>query len=68
MSWVTGSEGAATVRPGDAPPLRGTVAVLGERELALYATGSIEFCRTYPGMYLPRPPDQAVATRYAHYR
>ncbi|GGX31669.1 hypothetical protein GCM10010383_72540 [Streptomyces lomondensis] len=39
---------AATFRPGDAPPLRGTLAVLGERELALYATGSIEFYRTYP--------------------
>lgn len=121
MSWITSSEGAATFRPGDAPPLRGTLAVLGERELALYATGSIEFYRTYPGMYIPRPigirpviaareprelaaevlaltkmnwnqtrldgrlpvtlrtanqvksvlrfcpPDQAVATRYAHY-
>ncbi|MEU9246912.1 hypothetical protein [Streptomyces sp. NPDC048385] len=121
MSWVTSSEGAATFRPGDAPPLRGTLAVLGECELALYATGSIEFYRTYPGMYIPRPigirpvapardprelaaevlaltkmnwkqtrldgrlpvtlrtanqvksvlrfcpPDQAVATRYAHY-
>jgi len=121
MSWVTSSEGAAAFRPGDAPPLRGTLAVLGERELALYATGSIEFYRTYPGMYIPHPigirpitsaqnprelaaevlaltkmnwnqtrldgrlpvtlrtanqvksvlrfcpPDQAVATRYAHY-
>ena len=55
MSWVTSSAGAATFRPGDAPPLRGTLAVLGERELTLYATGSIEFYRTYPGMYIPRP-------------
>ncbi|WP_328625627.1 hypothetical protein OHA88_12970 [Streptomyces sp. NBC_00353] len=118
MSWITSSEGAAAFRPGDAPPL---LVTLGERELALYATGSIEFYRTYPGMYIPRPigirpvtptrnprelaaevlaltkmnwnqtrldgrlpvtlrtanqvksvlrfcpPDQAVATRYAHY-
>ncbi|MFG3294731.1 hypothetical protein ACGF3G_38745 [Streptomyces sp. NPDC048179] len=46
MSSITSSEGAAAFRPGDAPPLRGT---LGERELALYATGSIEFYR------IPRP-------------
>ncbi|MFJ3656488.1 hypothetical protein ACIPPR_24680 [Streptomyces nigra] len=56
MSWITSSEGAAAFRPGDAPPpLRGTLVILGERELALYATGSIEFYRTYPGMYIPRP-------------
>ncbi|MFH8691194.1 hypothetical protein ACH4EC_30525 [Streptomyces anulatus] len=112
MSWITSSEGAAAYRPGDAPPLRGTLVTLGERELALYATGSIDFYRTYRGMYYPRPigirpvsptrnpselaaevlalmagrlpvtlhtanqvksvlrscpPDQAVATRYAHY-
>ncbi|MGN9821837.1 argonaute/piwi family protein [Streptomyces sp. SD11] len=121
MSWITSSEGVAAFRPGDAPPLRGTLIALDDRELALYATGSIEFYRTYPGMYIPRPigirpvsavrnprematevlaltkmnwnqtrldgrlpvtlrtanqvksvlrfcpPDQAVATRYAHY-
>jgi hypothetical protein len=55
MSWITSSEGAAVYRPGDAPPLRGTLVTLDERELALYATGSIEFYRTYPGMYIPRP-------------
>jgi hypothetical protein len=49
------SDGAATFRTGDAPPLHGTLAALSERELALYATGSIEFYRTYPGMYIPRP-------------
>jgi hypothetical protein len=55
MSWITSSEGATAFRPGDVPPLRGTLVTLGERQLSLYTTGSIEFYRTYPGMYIPRP-------------
>jgi hypothetical protein len=121
MSWITNSEGLQLSRPGDAPPLRGTLVILSPQELALYTKGSVEFYSTYPGMYVPSPigvrpvsvsrspqeqaaellaltkmnwnqtrldgrlpvtlrtasqvkavlrfctPDQAVATRYAHY-
>jgi hypothetical protein len=55
MSWITDSEGARLFRPGAAPPLRGTLLALSDRELALYTKGSIDFYSTYPGMYVPRP-------------
>ena len=55
MSWITGSEGARLFRPGSAPPLRGTLLALADRELALYTKGSVDFYSTYPGMYVPRP-------------
>jgi hypothetical protein len=55
MSWITGREGARLFRPGSAPPLRGTLLALADRELALYTKGSIDFYSTYPGMYVPRP-------------
>lgn len=122
MAWITTSEGARLFRGGSkAPPLRGTMLALSDRELVLYTTGSVEFYSTYPGHYVPQPlgirpthptrsprelcaetlaltkmnwnqtrldgqlpvtlrtankvkailrfcpPDQAVATRYAHY-
>jgi hypothetical protein len=55
MSWITSSDGARLSRPGAAPPLRGTLLALNEKELVLYTTGSIEFYSTYPGMYIPQP-------------
>jgi hypothetical protein len=122
MAWITTSDGARLFRGGhQAPPLRGTMLGLSDRELVLYTTGSVEFYSTYPGHYVPQPigirptrpvrspretgaetlaltkmnwnqtrldgqlpvtlrtankvkailrfcpPDQAVATRYAHY-
>lgn len=42
-------------RAGEYPPLRGTLLHLDERSLALYTKGSVDFFRTYPGMYVPRP-------------
>jgi hypothetical protein len=42
-------------RAGDYPPLRGTLVHLDDRSLALYTKGSVDFFRTYPGMYVPRP-------------
>ena len=42
-------------RAGAYPPLRGTVMRLDEREAVVYTKGSVEFFRTYPGMYVPRP-------------
>jgi hypothetical protein len=42
-------------RIGAYPPLRGTLMRLDDREVVLYTRGSVEFFRTYPGMYVPRP-------------
>ena len=42
-------------RNGAYPPLRGTVMRLDGRQAVLYTKGSVEFFRTYPGMYVPRP-------------
>lgn len=37
------------------PPLRGTAAVLDDRRSILYTQGSVDFYRSYPGLYVPRP-------------
>jgi hypothetical protein len=42
-------------RIGAYPPLRGTSMRLDDRQVVLYTRGSVEFFRTYPGMYVPRP-------------
>lgn len=42
-------------RHGAYPPLRGAFMRLDDREAVLYTRGSVEFFRTYPGMYVPRP-------------
>ena len=42
-------------RQGAYPPLRGTAMRLGSRQMVLYTRGSVEFFRTYPGMYVPQP-------------
>lgn len=42
-------------RPGDYPPLRGTLLHLDDQSVALYTKGSVDFFRTYPGIYVPRP-------------
>ena len=55
LSWITGSEGARLLRPGAAPPLRGTLLTLTDQQFALYTKGSVEFYSTYPGMYVPQP-------------
>jgi hypothetical protein len=56
MAWITTSEGARLFRGGhQAPPLRGTMLGLSDRELVLYTTGSVEFYATYPGHYVPQP-------------
>lgn len=68
MSWITDSEGARLFRPGAAPPLRGTLLELSDRELALYTTGSIEFYSTYPGMYIPQPIGVRTVTASVSHR
>jgi hypothetical protein len=37
------------------PPLRGTFLDLQSMNGLLYLKGSVNFCETYPGMYVPRP-------------
>jgi hypothetical protein len=42
-------------RLGIYPPLRGTLLRFDKDQALLYTRGSVEFFRTYPGMYVPRP-------------
>ncbi|MDU7519899.1 MAG: hypothetical protein E7K72_00665 [Roseomonas mucosa] len=42
-------------RIGAYPPLRGSLLRFDKDEALLYTRGSVEFFRTYPGMYIPRP-------------
>jgi hypothetical protein len=42
-------------RAGAYPVLRGSSVALSAREHLLYTRGSVDFFRTYPGMYVPRP-------------
>jgi hypothetical protein len=42
-------------RFGRYPPLRGTLFQCDESLSCLYTRGSVEFYRTYPGMYVPSP-------------
>ena len=42
-------------RSGAYPPLRGTLLKLDATTQVLYTQGSVDFYRTYPGMYIPNP-------------
>ncbi len=42
-------------REGTYPPLRGTFVALQKTSGVLYLKGSVDFFRTYPGLYVPRP-------------
>lgn len=42
-------------RLGAYPPLRGSLLRFDKDEALLYTRGSVEFFRTYPGIYIPRP-------------
>jgi len=56
MTWVTEGEGLRLFRPtAAAPPLRRTHIELSSAESVLYTQGSVEFYKTYPGMYIPQP-------------
>ncbi len=46
--------GVRLFRAGAYPPLRGTLLQLDEKEYCLYTRGSVDFFRTYPGMYVPQ--------------
>lgn len=42
-------------RVGQYPPLRGTLTQFDDERLLLYTRGSVEFFKTYPGLYIPQP-------------
>ena len=42
-------------RQGSYPPLRGTYLELDKDQSLLYTNGSVDFYRSYPGLYVPRP-------------
>lgn len=39
----------------DYPPKRGTLLTISEMEGVLYTRGTVDFYKTYPGMYVPNP-------------
>lgn len=39
----------------DYPPKRGTLLTISETEGVLYTRGTVDFYKTYPGMYVPNP-------------
>jgi hypothetical protein len=43
------------LRDGEYPTLRGTLLSLESRSHLLYTRGGVDFFKTYPGMYVPRP-------------
>lgn len=49
------NHGAADLYAEGYPPLRGSVLRFEKDQALLYTRGSVEFFRTYPGMYVPRP-------------
>ena len=52
--WVQRSK-TRLYRLGVYPPLRGSLVRFDKDRALLYTRGSVEFFRTYPGMYVPRP-------------
>lgn len=40
---------------GHYPPLRGTAIAISDKEVLCYTHSSVDFYRTYPGLYVPRP-------------
>ena len=47
--------GIRLIRAGDYPPLRGTVARIGNRNYLIYTRGFVPFLQTYPGAHVPSP-------------
>ncbi|MGH3247006.1 MAG: hypothetical protein ACRDOI_12440 [Trebonia sp.] len=69
MSWITDSKGARLFRPGSAPPLRGTLLALTDRELALYTKGSVDFYSTSPATATPaRYPSRPAGQQPVRHR
>jgi hypothetical protein len=56
LIWVVAeTERCRVFRRGENSVLRGTLLQLDRSRLVLFTRGSIEYYRTYPGMYVPVP-------------
>lgn len=55
LVWVHENDAVRLFRPGQHPPLRGTLLHVDRGHHVLYTRGSIDFYETYPGMYVPDP-------------
>lgn len=55
LIWVHEHDSVRVFRPGQHPPLRGTLLHVDRQHHVLYTRGSIDFYETYPGMYVPDP-------------
>jgi hypothetical protein len=55
LVWIQRRAAPRLFRNGQLPPLRGTTLQLEPRAMVVYTRGSVEFFRTYPGMYVPQP-------------
>jgi len=53
--WFPRRSPVRLLRNGIYPPLRGTTLRLDDSQSILYTNGSVDFFRTYPGMYIPNP-------------
>jgi hypothetical protein len=55
LIWLPRHSPVKLFRNGLYPPLRGTALKLDDDQVVLYTRGSVDFFRTYPGMYVPNP-------------
>jgi hypothetical protein len=53
--WMPRRSPVRLFRNGAYPPLRGTAMRLDDAQTILYTRGSVDFFRTYPGLYVPNP-------------
>lgn len=53
--WIPRRSAIRLLRSGVYPPLRGTALRIDDEQTMLYTRGSIDFFRTYPGLYVPNP-------------
>jgi hypothetical protein len=53
--WMPRRSPVRLFRNGVYPPLRGTTMRLDDAQTILYTRGSVDFFRTYPGLYVPNP-------------
>lgn len=53
--WMPRRSPVRLFRNGVYPPLRGTALRLDDEQTILYTRGSVDFFRTYPGLYVPNP-------------
>jgi hypothetical protein len=53
--WMPRRSPVRLFRNGVYPPLRGTALRLDDAQTILYTRGSVDFFRTYPGLYVPNP-------------